>query len=34
VLRVLEIVDLHRSVPLDDSVAAAVAARARPPLGD
>jgi anti-anti-sigma factor len=34
VLRVLEIVDLHRSVPLDDSVAAAVAALARPPLGD
>jgi anti-anti-sigma factor len=34
VLRVLELVDLERSVPLDDSVAAAVAALTRPPLGD
>jgi anti-anti-sigma factor len=32
VLRVLELVDLERSVPLDESVAAAVAALAPPPM--
>jgi anti-anti-sigma factor len=32
VLRVLDLVDLQRSVPVDDSVAAAVAALTRPPL--